>query len=217
MSNILDSSDLKNNIGPRYFKNPILERLAYTSTLTLNIIFVPIALFFCYSAFLRHSFTVAIVGICAGLLLWSLVEYVMHRFAFHFKFKNENLKWLHSIFHLSHHQYPHDKRKYQTLILLSLPSGILYYFILKFAAGSYIEPIFSGFIIGYLLYEFAHYSTHKLKMDSKTLKRLKQHHMHHHFLDQEKNFGVTSALWDIIFKTQLTEDKKMILLKKKQL
>lgn len=215
MNNTVDTSKPTNSINTRYFKNRILENLAYTSALTLNTIFIPLILFFGYLSFEKHSIPTVTIGISVGLFLWSFIEYIMHRFAFHFKFKNEKLKWFHSIFHLSHHQHLHDKRKYQTLILLSLPSGFLYYFILKLIVGNYIEPVFTGFIAGYVLYEFTHASTHKMKMESTFVKQLKQHHMHHHFLDQEKNFGVTSPFWDIIFKTQITKLDKIKLLQKK--
>jgi len=141
----------------------------------------------------------------------------MHRFAFHYKIKNEKLRKLHAIFHLSHHQYMHDKRKYQTLMLLSLPSAVLYYYLLKSLFGIYVEPIFTGMMIGYVIYEFTHYSTHSMKMDFILIRRLKQHHMHHHFLAPEKNFGVTSPFWDIVFKTRLTESKKNTILQKKAL
>jgi sterol desaturase/sphingolipid hydroxylase (fatty acid hydroxylase superfamily) len=204
-----------NNSKTRYFKNPILESLAYTSALTLNLVFIPIALFFTFLSFHRHSITIACLGISAGLFIWSFIEYVMHRFAFHFKFKNEKLKNLHAIFHLSHHQFMHDKRKYQTLMVLSFPSAVLYYYLLKSLLGMYAEPVFTGMIIGYVFYEFTHYSTHSMKMDSILVRHLKQHHMHHHFLDSEKNFGVTSAFWDIVFRTRLTKNEKMKLLQKK--
>ncbi len=199
----------------RYFKNPILESLAYTSALTLNLVFIPLALYFIFLSFYHHAITIACLGIFAGLFLWSFIEYVMHRFAFHFKIKNEKLRKLHAIFHLSHHEFMHDKRKYQSLMLLSLPSTILYYYLLKSLLGSYVEPVFAGLIIGYVMYEFTHYSTHSMKMDSLLVKHLKQHHMHHHCLNPEKNFGVTSAFWDIVFKTRLTEGEKIKLLQKK--
>lgn len=203
----------KKNFNDRYFNNPLLEKMAYTSAFTVNLIFIPLVLFFAYLSFQRHSIMMICLGFMAGLFLWSFVEYMMHRFAFHFKFKNEKLKWFHAILHLSHHQSVHDKRKYQTLLLLSLPTAIVGYFLLKLFLGSYVEPVFTGFICGYVFYEFTHYSTHK--MDLVVMRSIKQHHMYHHFLNQEKNFGVTSAFWDIIFGTRLTERDKIKLLQKK--
>jgi sterol desaturase/sphingolipid hydroxylase (fatty acid hydroxylase superfamily) len=215
MSNRLFLDKTVNSSKTRYFKNPFLESLTYTSALTLNIIFIPLSIFFIFTSFQKHSFAIAIFGIASGLFIWTFIEYVMHRFAFHFKFKNEKLKQFHALFHLSHHQFMQDERKYQTILALSLPSTILYYFLLKSLLGAYVEPVFTGLMIGYVLYEFTHYSTHTRKMDSILVKHLKQHHMHHHFLDQEKNFGVTSALWDIIFNTRLTESDKLVILKTK--
>ncbi len=199
----------------RYFKNPLLEKMAYTSALTLNIVFIPIAIYFLYLSSQKHSMVIVCLGVFAGLFLWSLLEYVMHRFAFHFKFKNEKLKRLHAILHLSHHEFIHDKRKYQTLILVSLPTAILGYYLLTWLFGAYAQPMVAGLIIGYVLYEFTHASTHRMKMDAMMVRHVKQHHMSHHFLDQEKNFGVTSPLWDIVFKTRLTDQDKVKILQKK--
>jgi sterol desaturase/sphingolipid hydroxylase (fatty acid hydroxylase superfamily) len=215
MDNASNSNGSLNNNGARYFKNNLLERMAYTSAFTVNVTFIPIIVYLAFISIKTHTIGQFIMTWCIGLFMWSLAEYMIHRFTFHFKFNNQKLKWFHSIFHLSHHQYPHDKRKYQTLLLLSAPSGVLFYFIFKWIFGGYANSIFTGFASGYVFYEFVHYSVHSMKIDFKWGRYLKQHHMHHHFLNQEKNFGVTSVLWDIIFRTQLTKiDKKTILQKK---
>src|SRR5262245_47972182 len=127
---------LENN-QPRYFKNPTLEKLAYTSLTTVNIIYIPIIFLFGYFSVMKHSMIIIIAGLFSGLFLWTFIEYCMHRFAFHFEFTNKTIKWLHSIFHLSHHNFPNDKRKYQTLLLLSLPIGFAFYFLLKYLIGRY--------------------------------------------------------------------------------
>lgn len=206
---------LGNNQTIRYFKNPILEKLAYTNLTTVNIVYIPVIVLFSYFSITQHSTKIIIAGLLAGLFLWTFVEYCMHRFAFHFIFTNKSIKRVHSIFHLSHHDFPNDQRKYQTLLLLSLPAGFLFYFLLKCLISSYVDPIFTGFALGYVLYEFTHYSTHRFKMDSKIFKSLKQHHMHHHFLNMEKNFGVTSAFWDYIFRTRLSNKEKLLILQKR--
>ena len=191
----------------KFFKNPILNSLSHTSLSTVIIIFTPVALYFLFQSYKHHSVFAIILAALLGLFLWSFVEYITHRFTFHFKLNNKKLKYLHSIFHLAHHVYPHDKTKYQALLILTLPAGILYYFIFNMIFGALSEPIFAGFITGYIIYEYVHFSSHKLNLPSKISKRLKQHHMRHHYFDDSKNFGVTTSLWDHVFNTYLHPDK----------
>jgi sterol desaturase/sphingolipid hydroxylase (fatty acid hydroxylase superfamily) len=38
-------------------------------------------------------------------------------------------------------------------------------------------------------------------MPTKFGKLVKRHHMRHHFKDPDKDYGVSSPLWDLIFRT----------------
>jgi sterol desaturase/sphingolipid hydroxylase (fatty acid hydroxylase superfamily) len=189
----------------RIFKNPILNSISHTSLMTVNIIYIPVIIYFLLQSFNHYPLLVNTLGLALGLVVWSFVEYITHRFTFHFKVQNARLKYLHSIFHFMHHDYPNDKAKYQALLIITLPTAILYYYLLKWIFGTLCEPIFAGFIIGYVLYEFAHFSTHKFNMQNKLTKALKHNHMRHHYFDNTKNFGVTSPLWDYVFNTYLNQ------------
>lgn len=191
----------------QFFKNPILNSLSHTSLSTVIIIYTPVVFYFLYQSFHHFSVIVILLASMLGLLIWSFIEYITHRFAFHFKFINERIKYFHSIFHLAHHQYPHDKTKYQALLLITLPYSILYYFTLKVVFDTLSEPIFVGFILGYIIYEYTHFSTHQLKMQNAITKIIKQHHMRHHYFNNKKNFGVTSPLWDFVFNTYLNPNE----------
>lgn len=208
MNRKVDSTgkDVSNKNEPiRFFDNPILNRLSHTSIITICIVYIPIAIYFLFQSFVHCQVLAAFLGMIIGMFIWSFVEYLVHRFAFHFKFKKENFKKIHAIFHLAHHKYPHDKTKFQTLLVVSMPFGIFIYYFFKILFGAYLEPLYAGFIVGYILYEFTHYSTHRLKMNTKITKILKQNHMRHHYFDDSKNFGVTSPIWDYVFNTRLNK------------
>ena len=62
-------------------------------------------------------------------------------------------------------------------------------------------PAFSGFILGYLTYDYMHYHLHHHVPKTSFGKRLRTHHMRHHFQDHRYGFGVSSPLWDAIMGT----------------
>ena len=53
-------------------------------------------------------------------------------------------------------------------------------------------PAFAGFILGYLTYDYMHYHLHHHVPRTKFGKRLRTHHMRHHFQDHRYGFGVSS-------------------------
>ncbi len=65
----------------------------------------------------------------------------------------------------------------------------------------WVAPVFSGFILGYLVYDMLHYATHHLPMQGRVMKYLKRYHMLHHFKTPEQRYGVSSPLWDFVFRT----------------
>ena len=63
------------------------------------------------------------------------------------------------------------------------------------------EPFFAGFVVGYLFYDGTHYYVHHFVPTTRWGKFLRRHHMTHHFADHDGGFGVSSPLWDLIFRT----------------
>jgi sterol desaturase/sphingolipid hydroxylase (fatty acid hydroxylase superfamily) len=67
---------------------------------------------------------------------------------------------------------------------------------------TYGEPFFAGFIFGYLCYDMIHYMLHHFSMrGNKFGLWLQQYHNLHHYANDDKGFGVSSPLWDVIFGT----------------
>ena len=58
-----------------------------------------------------------------------------------------------------------------------------------------------AFLIGYLIYDYMHYYLHHAVPRTKLGKRLREQHMRHHFQDHRYGFGVSSPLWDAVFRT----------------
>jgi len=67
------------------------------------------------------------------------------------------------------------------------------------------EAFVAFFLIGYLCYDYIHYATHHFRMDSPVAAYLKRYHMLHHYTKEESRFGVSSPLWDFVFRTAGTK------------
>ncbi len=135
----------------------------------------------------------------AGLFLWTLLEYGLHRFSFHAKTERA----LSSGLHRRHHREPGHPDYVIAPVALSLP---IYLGVLAGLAWASRDLTFTayagiGVISGYLFYEWVHYSSHQRQPGTRPLRFLKKYHMIHHFQDPTNYFGVTSPLWDWVFGT----------------
>ena len=77
------------------------------------------------------------------------------------------------------------------------------------------DPVFSVFFwtafqIGYVMYDLCHYALHHVdtsKSKGSYFHRLQKYHNQHHFGGEEAGFGVSSPLWDWVFRTGYTKVK----------
>ena len=187
----------------RMFKSNLLESLSKIHFTVPIFIFVPVILFCVYKALfqkqigLLNFFELFILG----LFIWTFVEYIMHRFIFHYMPADK--PWalrLHFIFHGVHHDYPSDAKRLVLPPSVSVPLATGFYFLFNaILPANYIWGFFPGFILGYLVYDISHYAIHHFNFKGSIWKKIKQHHMLHHYQDPGKCYGVSSPLWDKIF------------------
>ncbi|XP_073952662.1 fatty acid 2-hydroxylase-like, partial [Choristoneura fumiferana] len=63
----------------------------------------------------------------------------------------------------------------------------------------------TGGLIGYLVYDMIHYYVHHgSPQDGTYLYTMKRYHSNHHFVNHDKAFGISSNIWDHVFKTFVT-------------
>ena len=62
-----------------------------------------------------------VVAYLAGLLVWTLFEYVMHRFSFHRAPATRLEVALAYLMHGVHHAYPDDSRRWMMPLIVTLP------------------------------------------------------------------------------------------------
>ncbi len=189
----------------RMFKSDLLEVLSKVHFTVPIFIFMPVILFCIYKALFDVHIPVLtfleLFGL--GLFIWTFVEYVMHRFVFHYAPPDK--PWaqrMHFIFHGVHHDYPSDAKRLVLPPSVSIPLATGFYFLFNaILPANDIFGFFPGFILGYLFYDISHYAIHHFNFKGAIWKKIKQHHMLHHYQDPDKGYGVSSPLWDKIFRS----------------
>ncbi|NTU65980.1 MAG: fatty acid hydroxylase [Chloroflexi bacterium] len=196
----------------RLFKSDFLEFFTHIHPAVVVIIWLPVSAFFMWRAItsVPADASWAYIPICfvLGVFLWTLAEYVGHRFLFHYDPKGERMQAIFFTFHGVHHAQPQLKTRLVMPPVVSIPAAIAFYLLFSLVFGvllgmpQWVAPIYSGFILGYLCYDMIHYATHHFPMRSRAMKYLKRYHMMHHFKTPSARFGVSSPVWDIVFKTK---------------
>ncbi|MGI8635027.1 MAG: sterol desaturase family protein [Segetibacter sp.] len=193
----------------RMFKNDFLEGLSKIHFSVPLFIFVPVIAYFTYRAISNNisaaSFTFFFV---LGIFVWTATEYVLHRYLFHFMPKSEWGLRLHFIFHRVHHDYPRDSKRLVMVPSVSVPLAALFYLLFSLLLSkTSLYAFFPGFLVGYLFYDMTHYAIHHANFKSSFWKKIKQHHMLHHYDNPSKGYGVSSVLWDKILDSDFPKKK----------
>jgi dihydroceramide fatty acyl 2-hydroxylase len=137
-----------------------------------------------------------------GLAAWTLTEYWMHRLVFHWEPDHPIGARLHFVIHGVHHEHPNDRLRLVMPPAVSIPLALGFYGLFTVVFGTPAAyPIFGGLILGYLAYDYTHYHVHHHTPRTKLGKRIREQHMRHHFQDHRFGYGVSSPIWDVVFRT----------------
>ena len=195
----------------RMFENNFLEALSRVHPSVPVIIYMPVILYMCYLSIWEYqlSFINILALVLLGIFVWTITEYTLHRFVFHYQPKSKFGEKIHFIFYGVHHDYPSDSKRLVMPPSVSIPLATLFYFIFILILGNiFIYPFFTGFLLGYLFYDLTHYAVHHFNMHSKFWLAIKNHHMKHHYQDSTKGFGVSSPAWDSVIGTDFPTKKE---------
>ena len=199
----------------KIFKNAYLEYLTKTHPLVIWGMYSPILLLLPYYAIAKLEFTfLYTAGIfMAGMLFWTLTEYILHRFAFHYDPKTDRGRRINYVLHGNHHEYPRDRERLFMPAAPSLIMASLFFVLFYLVLGKMAFPFFPGFMFGYLIYGSMHYAIHAWNPPFKWMKPLWRNHHLHHYKHGDLGFGVSSTMWDHVFGTMYDlknekEDKK---------
>src|SRR5262247_2804645 len=163
------------------FDNPILERLTCGYPAFPVAVYLPGGFGLVWYAW-RGGLAPGALAISyfAGLLVWTLLEYVTHRVSFHHVPTTPGQVAYGYLVHGVHHAYPDDSRRWMLPIAISLPIALALLWLFTAVLGRFALPAYGGFIHGYLTYDVLHYAIHRGRMGTRLGRFLRQYHLAHH-------------------------------------
>lgn len=192
----------------KLFQNEQLERLTLISPRGFCLVWSVALPLIAWTGWDTVSATYGALLFALGILVWSLFEYGMHRFLFHWKSELAPVKWLIFAIHGHHHIAPNDPLRNLMPPLVSLPIGAAVWATCVALLGMAGTWLFQGFIVGYVSYDVVHYACHQWTMSGRIGMALKRHHMRHHHVDEEGNYAITAIFWDRILGSSIRQIKK---------
>lgn len=187
----------------RLFRSDFLEWFSKVHPTTPFVLYVPVIAIALWLAGSQGQLSAgAMVGtFLGGLASWTITEYLLHRFVFHYAAHSSFGKRIEYIIHGVHHDDPHDPLRLVMPPAVSLCFAIFVYG-LGLALHGYDSLCFvSGWVLGYLYYDFTHYVIHR-RRGFRGFSFQRRNHLIHHFKDPTRCYGVTTSLWDHVFRTQ---------------
>jgi sterol desaturase/sphingolipid hydroxylase (fatty acid hydroxylase superfamily) len=136
-----------------------------------------------------------IAAVVACLGLWTLIEYLLHRFVLH------HIPYIRDL-HDRHHVEERSSVGTPTWLSVGVHALIAFFPVLMVSDFATASAVTCGLMLGYLWYISVHHVLHHWHpVHPGYLYTLKRRHALHHHVDETINFGVTSAFWDRVFGT----------------
>jgi sterol desaturase/sphingolipid hydroxylase (fatty acid hydroxylase superfamily) len=137
----------------------------------------------------------------AGACAWTLIEYLLHRFVFH------GVPFI-SGFHELHHRSPRAYLGTPTWLSLAILAGVFLIPLWRATSMSIACGTIAGIAGGFLWYGIVHHVIHhrRPRRLAVLLKGAAHRHRRHHYSGEVGNFGVSTQLWDLVFRTGLCSE-----------
>lgn len=139
-------------------------------------------------------------AVVCGAILWTLVEYLLHRFVYH---KVAVIRELHGM----HHSHPSDF--FGAPIWVSVASFSFFLSLLALLWDIEIAlGTTTGLIVGYVSYLLVHDAVHHWRLGERSwMRNHRLRHLRHHRSPLPGNFGVTTGFWDLVFGTAIVPEQ----------
>jgi sterol desaturase/sphingolipid hydroxylase (fatty acid hydroxylase superfamily) len=138
-----------------------------------------------------------LIMLMSGLFAWTFIEYLIHG-------------WLSHTFctfvtplHAVHHRDPHAVFTIGGWIPVAVAWAV-FAILFGWCPG---VIFFSGAVLGFAAYEVIHYRIHFCCPAGSIEHYLRSRHLAHHERYPKQCFGVTSPLWDYVFRTEPIDDR----------
>jgi 4-hydroxysphinganine ceramide fatty acyl 2-hydroxylase len=194
---------IDNRGSGQLFQNKFLEYLTRTNFIFPVILFFVIAIVvFIYGLLVEDTHAVGIIYLFPlGIITFTLVEYLIHRFLFHFNAETEKEQQFQYTIHGVHHEFPKDKDRLVMPPLISFILAIFFFVLFKVILDDGVYVFYPGFVAGYSIYLLIHYALHRLHPPKNFLKYFWKHHSLHHYKNVNGYYSVSFPPWDYIFRT----------------
>jgi sterol desaturase/sphingolipid hydroxylase (fatty acid hydroxylase superfamily) len=139
-----------------------------------------------------------------GFVLWTLLEYVLHRIALH---RIACFMPLHD----AHHASPLSLVGTPTWMSVAVLSGAIFLPAWRCFGAHVATGLTAGVMTGYWWYGIVHHTIHHgaHKPPHSYFGGLRAWHLRHHYSPKSGNFGVTTAFWDHVFGTAIRIQGKL--------
>ncbi len=140
----------------------------------------------------------------AGLLVATLLEYVHHRWGGHARALGERVRTSHQL----HHGDPleggvgYGEKLRQRAPLIAGASAVLLAGAAAIFGPRHAAVVILGVLAGYAYIEGYHHRMHHRPPTTAFGRWMRRHHHLHHFVDSRANYGFSSPLWDVVFRTR---------------
>ena len=167
----------------RLFENDPLERLSRVHPLAPLRLWMPLIATILWRTLTLHRLQPEVVAAVTGLFVWSLTEYLVHRFVLHFAGASPAGRRLQFIVHGVHHEAPDDPTRLLMPPAPAIAGFAILYEALPGRARPRIGRAFSaGFLMSYLIYDYVHFAGHRSRPRMGLGRFARRRHMLHHFV-----------------------------------
>jgi sterol desaturase/sphingolipid hydroxylase (fatty acid hydroxylase superfamily) len=139
-----------------------------------------------------------VAAFAAGLAGWTLLEYIIHNVLGHWP----KGKTLVSAEHIKHHKnilyFSPLPLKIRGAVPVLGGAGVLFW--LAFGLPCALGGV-AALSLGWTTYETLHKSIHVNGPRTRYGRWAAKNHLYHHFMRPNRNHGVTTPLWDMVFRT----------------
>lgn len=193
----------KRGAGIPVFRNGVVDRLlARAHPMFPLAFFGPVVVVVAVAAHRSGHLVREAAAFGAGWLTLSLVEYLLHRYYFHRTPAPSREGRIEAFLaHGYHHQYPQDVTRLVLPPLATVPIAVPVFLLAHLALGLTGDMAFAGLVTGYIAYDTLHYVTHHTHAKRGPFAWLRRYHMLHHHDRVPGRYGVSSPLWDFVFRT----------------
>ncbi len=204
----MEFDKIKNKGQAKLFRNDMLEMMTKTHPVVIYSMYFPVIVFMLYYGVAYKGLTVWFEALMfiSGAFAWTIFEYIIHRYLFHMIVETERGKKIVYVLHGVHHEFPRDKERLFMPPVPSLIIASIIFLTMQAAMGWTALAFFPGFLFGYIMYGSMHFAIHAFA-PPRMLKALWRNHHLHHYKAPDKGFGVSSVLWDVVFRTVPKREK----------